>query len=500
MKSIRDLMTVQRAIIAMLVLASCSRLCLAADAPTNVLLIITDEHNFRTLGCYRQLMPRDQAEMWGPDVVVQTPHIDRLSDEGVTCTRAYGTSPVCSPSRAAMITRRYPHVAKVPTNNHVLDRSIPTLADRLDRAGYRTAFIGKWHLAGEGKPKWSPEVDGGFQFTKYMFNRGHWKKFAIEAGQPKVAAQKKGKPTYDVDGADEKSFSTDWLTDRTIEFITDKAATKPFLAVVSYPDPHGPNTVRVPYDHRFDDLQFVPPKTYRTETTVPGWLADAKNPPVFRVETMSKYFGMVQCIDDCIGRLLQQLKQTNRLDNTLIIFTSDHGDLCYEHDRLNKGNPYEGSARIPMIFRYPGRIAAGQVYTQPIGTVDLTPTIMGLLKLPSNADDQGRNLSAELTDASQAKADDAHPPVTFLRNSGTSPRWVAAVDARYKLILSVNDKPWLFDAKQDPDELRNFYGTPETQSVTQRLARALRDYGKAADDPYLNDPQIAASLVEILGK
>ncbi|MCA8990606.1 MAG: sulfatase [Planctomycetaceae bacterium] len=470
------------------------------SAQPNVLLLITDEHNFRTLGCYREVMDREQAEMWGLGAVVQTPNIDRLAHEGVLCTRAYATAPVCSPCRAAMITGRYPHATGVPANDLVLDRSIPTLADRLNDVGYRTAFIGKWHLGGTGKPEWSPEVDGGFQFKKYMFNRGHWKKFVIENGIPRIGPEKKGVPTYDIDGADEQSFSTDWLTDRAIDFVTDRSAEKPFFTVISYPDPHGPNTVRTPYDHRFDDLPFVPPRTYQTGIEPPKWLGGGKNHPIFRGPDMSKYFGMVQCIDDNIGRLLEQLEASGRLENTLIIMTSDHGDLCYEHDRQNKGNPYEGSARVPLILRFPKRIQPGEYYSDPVGTVDITPTVMGLLNLPANPDDQGRNLSTELADGSKTRNENQPSPITFLRNAGTSAAWVAAVDSRYKLILSINDTPWLFDAAQDPDELQNFYGKPETKDVSRRLATALREYGQAVNDPHLTNEKIAASLAAILSE
>ncbi len=471
-----------------------------SNAPLNVLLIITDEHNFRTLGCYRDLLPRDQAEMWGQDVVVPTPHLDRLARDGVLCTRAYATAPVCSPCRAAMITGRYPHMTGVPTNNLVLDRSIPTLADRLNQAGYRTAFIGKWHLGGTGKPEWSPKVDGGFKFKKFMFNRGHWKKFVIEDGKPAVGARRNGNPNYNVDDADEKTFSTDWLTDRAIDYITDPQAEQPFFTVISYPDPHGPNTVRAPYDHRFDHLRFRPPRTYDTGLPAPKWLGGVKKHPVFRGADMSRYFGMVQCIDDNIGRLLKRMEEAGRLENTLIIMTSDHGDLCYEHDRQNKGNPYEGSARVPMILRMPGKIKSRQVYHQPMGTVDVTPTVMGLLKLKNDPADQGRDLSSTLADVSQDKVDAKNPPVAFLRNSGTGPRWVAAVDARYKLILSVNDVPWLFDAEKDPDELLNFYRRPGTEGVAERLAKALRQYGADNQDPFLEDANIAASLASVLGE
>jgi arylsulfatase A-like enzyme len=470
----------------------------ASDTAPNVLLIVTDEHNFRTLGCYRDLLSREQAEMWGRDAVVPTPHLDSLAKEGVICTRAYATSPVCSPCRATIFTGRYSHAAGVPTNSSTLVRSIPPLADRLNRQGYQTAYMGKWHLGGNGRPEWSPKVDGGFQHKKFMFNRGHWKRFRLDSGEPSVAARKNGEPSYDVEGADKESFSTDWLTDRAIDFITESDPAKPFFTVISYPDPHGPNTVRPPYDHRFESLRFVAPRTYRTGIPAPKWLGSKFQHHEFRGSSMSAYFGMVQCIDDNVGRLLKHLKESGKLDNTLIIMTSDHGDLCYEHDRNNKGNPFEGSARVPMILRQPKRIAAGQVYDQAMGTVDLTPTVMGLLNLPGDPEDQGRDLSALLADVSQTTYDAENPPVTFLRSAGSSTPWVAAVDARYKLVVSEHDVPWLFDRETDPDELLNFYRRPGTDGVAQRLGKALREYGIVNKDPHLSKAKISASLDQVL--
>jgi len=468
------------ALLCCLVVCTPSFLAYAADeGKPNVLLIVTDEHNFRTLGCYRATMPREQAEMWGIGASVPTPHLDSLAKGGVLCTRAYATSPVCTPCRAALFTGRYPHATGAPANDMELDRSIPTLADRLNDAGYRTGYFGKWHLGGKGKPEWAPRIDGGFQFKKFMFNRGHWKKFDIKDGEPFVAARKKGEPAYGLAAADAKTFSTDWLTDRAIDYITDAEATKPFFTVVSYPDPHGPNSVRAPYDHMFDDLPFAPPRTYLSKIAKPNWLATKKHPE-FRGDDMSRYYGMVKCLDDNIGRLLEQMKKTGQLDNTLVIMTSDHGDLCYEHDRLNKGNPYEGSARVPLILRHPKLIAAGQYYTQPIGSVDLTPTVMGLLELPSNPDDHGRDLSVPLRDASKSRLNEDTKHVTIL------------------LVLSVNDKPWLFDARKDPDELKNLFGTDGTEITSLRLAKALQKYAAETGDPHLDNKEIAASLQSVL--
>ena len=150
-----------------------------------------------------------------------------------------------------------------------------------------------------------------------------------------------------------------------------------------------------------------------------------------------------------------------------------------------------------MILREPGRIKADHVYTNPIGTVDITPTVMGLLGLPSNDHDQGRNLAEELTDVEAARTDSSSD-IAFLRNAGEKPSWLAAVDERYKLILSVNDVPWLFDAVEDPDELKNFYKEPRTNAVSRRLAKALQRYAEVNDDPHIRADGIASSLRSIL--
>ncbi|MEZ6125431.1 MAG: sulfatase-like hydrolase/transferase [Planctomycetaceae bacterium] len=135
-----------RILIAVIPVCCCGLQRSEATEKPNVLIVITDEHNFRTLGCYREVLPPHQAEMWGPGCVVPTPNIDSLAHDGLLCTRAYATSPVCSPCRGAMITGRYPQNNGVAANDEKLDRSIPTLADRLNAVGYRSGFIGKWHL------------------------------------------------------------------------------------------------------------------------------------------------------------------------------------------------------------------------------------------------------------------------------------------------------------------------------------------------------------------
>ena len=467
-----------------------------ADAP-NILLIVTDEHNFRTLGCYREQMTREQGEMWGPGSVVETPNIDRLAREGLICTKAYATSPVCSPCRAAMITGMYPQNTGVPANDQELLAEVPTLARIANANGYRTGFVGKWHLGGKGKPEWAPKIDGGFKSKKYMFNWGHWKKFRLtDTGAEVGSKDKKEKPSYGLDSADAKSFSTDFLTDRTIEFVSEDSS-QPFLAVLSYPDPHGPNTVRAPYNHMYDHMRFLKPRTYgRDDMPVPRWLGSEKKHAKFRGELLSQYFGMLKCIDDNIGRLLSTLETAGKLNSTIVMLTADHGDLCFEHDRLNKGNPYEGSARVPMLVRFPGGetgsgLKPGTVYKQPVGTVDITPTLLSLAGATTDSAFEGRDLSGDWKGAGQGSRTSK---MVFLRNAGKFAQWLTVIDECYKLVLSVNDRPWLFDLEEDPDELLNFFGRPGTQEVTKRLATALAQYAKKCDDTHADSPKIAESL------
>ena len=336
--------------------------------------------------------------MWGPGSVVETPNFDRLAKDGILCTRAYATAPVCSPLSRGNDHRSVPaEHRRVPTNNAELRDDVPTLAKIMANQGYRTSFVGKWHLGGNGKPEWAPKIDGGFQHKKHTCSIvGIGKSLhQTKTGAKVDARDKSGSPSYGVSGADEESFSTDFLTDRAIESMAE-AGDQPFLTVVSYPDPHGPNTVRAPYDRMYDHLRFLPPRTYgRDDVAIPRWLGNAKNHAVFRGTQMSQYFGMVKCIDDNLGRIFTALEKSGKLDSTIIMMTSDHGDLCYEHDRLNKGNPYEGSARVPMLIRFPERIAAGQTYMQPMGTVDVTPTLLGLARIKTDYEFEGRDLTTQ---------------------------------------------------------------------------------------------------------
>jgi arylsulfatase A-like enzyme len=275
-------------------LGSSSAVLLGAAAPPNLLIIHTDEHNFRTLGCYRAVLPPEQALMWGEDAVVTTPHIDWLAKHGALCTSFYATTPVCSPSRSAFVSGRYPQNTPVVTNNIPMDDDIVTFAEILRQQGYATGYAGKWHLDGGSRPGWAPKRKFGFQDNRYMFNRGHWKQLEETPAGPRVKARNaRGKATYLVRGANEKSFTTDFLADKTVAFI-EAHKSAPFCFMVSIPDPHGPDSVRPPYDTMFKGQTAKAPRTFaQPDDYLPFW---SKRRGGFN--GMASYFGMVKCIDD----------------------------------------------------------------------------------------------------------------------------------------------------------------------------------------------------------
>ncbi|MEM8736450.1 MAG: sulfatase [Planctomycetota bacterium] len=512
MRSPSHLRSIRQTVLA-LFMATCSQAtgmparAVADEGQLNLLIIQTDEHNFRTLGCYRNSMSQEQALIWGPEAFVETPAIDSIARRGALCTSFYATSPVCTPSRASFFTGRYPQHTGSPQNDLPLDSRMVTFAQVLAEQGYRTGYAGKWHLDGAGKPQWAPRRQFGFADNRFMFNRGHWKKFELTSDGAQVGARKNGKPNYNLDGADEKTFSTDWLTDRAIDFITQESD-QPFCYHLSLPDPHGPNTVRAPYDTMFSNMRIRPPLTFSKTTNNPKWApASGRNGSgAFRADLMAKYFGMVRCIDDNVARILKTLEQRGILEKTVIVFTSDHGDLCFEHGRLNKGIPYEASAKIPFIIAAPGKVTRSNVISEALGTVDFLPTVLDLLGVPKPDGVQGRSFFNLLTqrseDAQRKLTEEAGSGdwgrTTILRNAGTKPSWIAAVQDRFKLVLSVSDHPWLFDLDEDPDELRNFMDEPSYAPAASKLALSIRDYAAKFGEPHLKHTKLKEQLDELM--
>lgn len=459
-----------------------------AEEKPNVLIIHTDEQNFRTLGCYRALMTETGAEIWGEDIVVETPHIDYLAENGVLCNRFYATTPVSSPSRSSFMTGLYPQQTAVVANDIPMSDSVITFAEEFRQNGYHTGYFGKWHLDGKARPGWNPERNFGFENNQYMMNRGHYKRI-VEKGEGIFDI------TYHSDSLTSENFMTDFLTRKTLDYIRNHQ-NEAFCCMVAYPDPHGPNVVRAPYDTLYTSFNFQKPRTALKDTLgLPSW-SYGKN----RMENMAGYFGMIKCLDDNVGAIIRELQNLGLLERTIIIFTSDHGDLCGEHGRTNKSVPLEASAKVPFIIYYPKQLKGGTVVEEVLSVVDFAPTILSMAGIDSQVKRAGRDFSSLLRGENPTEWRDA----VFMRGAdaykGPRKSWLTVVSRNYKLTLSEvgGDVPWLTDVKKDPDELINEYFNSDYQEEVTKLIKELYNYAKEWNDIRINSPLIKKEIDRFL--
>ncbi|MDZ8117038.1 sulfatase-like hydrolase/transferase [Pontiella agarivorans] len=551
----------------------------------NLIWIITDEHNLRTLGCYRDLMSPDQAYMWGEGNAVETPYIDSLAENGTLFSRMHASTPTCTPSRGSMFTGIYGHNLTVHNNStkvgdgKYLRSDIITIFDVLKDAGYLTGYAGKWHL-GEHHPleekrkhgKWwepypldDPSDSYGIIHNKFMFNGGHEKWYGmVENGKP---AKANGLDTPTTDGDpylvwvrepkldhyktengerfddrihDEKvdgklpfysdgntttvRFQTDWLVDRAKEFISDfkkDDAYSSFFYVLSIPDPHSGDRVRAPYNSMYTNMAFELPKTwndpnhnpenpYKADANNPKWIEadgkaadvhDSRDKGYYTIQdNIAQYFGMVKCIDDNVGRLIKHLEKEALLKDTVILFTSDHGDLFGEHRRVNKGTPHDMSLRIPFVLvdgsqlvnpvvNHNPMVPRGKVIEQAGNTIDWMETFLSLLEVNPIPETPGRDLTPLFDPENLADWND----VTVTRKY-----WNAAVDSRHKLVIDFYGKEtWLLDNERDPDEVINFIDDPAYDPVVRKLAKAIKVYMVENDSP---DKEVSEEIERLLSR
>lgn len=436
----------------------------------NLLIIHTDQQSWWTLGCYG-------------GTVVETPHIDRLAKDGALCTNFFTNSAVCTPSRGCFLTGRYPTSNGAYINNIPLNRDEVTFAEVLRRDGYRTGYVGKWHLDGDPRPGWvHPERAMGFDDARYMFNRGHWKKMED------FRMNKKDQPVvhpYDVIG-DEDTYATDWLTNKTLDFLNVEDD-RPFCHMLSLPDPHGPVQVRAPYDTMFNPEDIPLPKTFHPEN-LPDWALEFQKSSSFglhvpdREERLKKwlalYYGEVKLIDDSVGRILAALEAKGALENTVIVFTTDHGEYAGEHGLQHKNCIYETAYRIPMIVHWPKGIAAGTRMDQVWSTVDFQPTILRLMGLEPCGREEGRDASTFLRGEEMAWDDFAYLHHATHTRAGIFTN-------EYELALVQDGDDVLFDRVNDPDQTKNLFADPACADVVAALRERVVAHQRELKTPAL---------------
>ncbi|MCC5931839.1 MAG: sulfatase [Cyclobacteriaceae bacterium] len=439
----------------------------AQNAPPNIILILVDDLGISDLGCYGHPF-------------FQTPSIDSLSERGMRFTQAYAASPVCSPTRAALMTGKNPARLKL-TNflyGHRFDTlsnlapaqyisNLPleeaTIAEKLKSSGYRTAMIGKWHLTdNENDTEFSPQhrgfdwVTGGRgSATSYFFPE--W----LSSGRT------------DNIGGEPGQYLTDIITDEAISFITEKNE-KPFFLYLSH------YAVHIPLQAPEADIEYF--------RKIPG-----------REAYDLTYAAMIKNLDDNMRRLMNALLEEGKAENTIIIFTSDNGGLAVPEGgpqpttndpyREGKGHLYEGGIRVPLIISWPGKSQQGTESHLPVSTMDIFYTMLEAAGQSAvQADVDGRSLIKELHKPGSLGGSLLYWHYPHFSNQGGRPS-AAMRENQYKLIYFFETRnAELYDLEKDPEEMY------ELSRSKSRIARRMQaNLLKWLADVEANLPQ---SLVE----
>lgn len=442
------------------------------DARPNILWICTDQQRYDTIGALNN--PH-----------VSTPNIDRLVREGVAFNYAYCQSPICTPSRASFLTGMYPAIVRLTRNgNDDFPAGHPPLVTKLlANDGYICGLIGKLHLTSAYR-RIEKRTDDGYSYWQYSHApRDDWAVGHDYADWVRAQGHILGELTQSPEGVPAALHQTTWCAEKTIDFIR-QPHHGPWLASVNIYDPHPPFNPPPEYRAMFDPAQMPGPLFRESDLAQQQKLEavdfQSKARPPHDLDLNNRfgpeegrrdartlqaaYYAMIKLIDDGLGRILDALEETGQRQNTLIIFMSDHGETLGDHGLIEKGARfYEGLARVPLIFSWPGHFQSGLISNALVELTDIAPTLLDLAGLPIPRRMQGRSLLPILS--GQASPDHhrdfvrseyfdalAEPDATF----ATMYR-----DRRYKLVLyHGHGLGELYDLQADPGEFDNLWDSP----------------------------------------
>lgn len=470
----------------------------------NILLIIADQQRTDTLGFMGKTPCR-------------TPNLDRLAENGVAFDRAITPSPLCGPARCAVFSGQYPHQvpgrpepgSQGPLVNGEFDPTAqdmllndysclaePTLTRVLKERDYHTAYAGKWHLGNDILGDWFDQYDGNVnaRYVDWLREQG-----LPETGWPLNDAEVRTTRTPRMSIPHTKpsplrpeQTNDAWITDIALRFLGDRPKDQPFFAVCGFNGPHPPFMIPEPYYSMYDPADVPEPANFLWSEDEPEckqrsfyrqlWQDHGEDWDAWK-KSVAVYWGFCTLIDDQVGRLIRCLEDQKVLDNTLVIYCSDHGEMLGQHGLWHKMQPYEEALRVPLILRGP-RLPAGARSQANASLLDIAPTILSTVGITPPDAYEGRNL-AEVCDESQPGHDShtifsEHKPLGAFHGETD---WRLASDGRYKFVWNRDDRNELYDLASDPWELRNCADDPAMRAVRERLEGDLREWMERTGDP-----------------
>lgn len=459
----------------------------------NILFIMSDQQRGDCIGS------DEQAQ------TIHTPHLDRIGQEGARFNSAYSSTPTCTPARAGLLTGLSPWRHGMLGYSKVANKYKNEMPRMLRENGYYTFAIGKLHYSPQrnlhGYHSALLDESSREQSIDFRSDYRSWFYSVNPTGNPDIT----GIGFNDYDAAPYKLpaelHPTHWTGEAAVRFLQNYQGDQPFFLKVSFARPHSP------YD---------PPKKWwdyyenrdLPKASVADWAEQFSepNPPGktdafsgdFGAEQVRKsrqgYYGSISFIDEQIGRILETLEKRGQLENTLIVYTSDHGDMTGDHHLWRKSYPYEASARVPMLMRWPKGLISqqrGQVLSQPVELRDILPTFLDAAGIQSNpADFDGQSL----LNLARGKTDDWRPwldlehDICYRRSN----HWNALTDGRMKYIFHALDgQQQLFDLKADPQELKDLSGFAEHQTELRTWRGRMVDQFQERGEPFLKNGNLA---------
>lgn len=439
----------------------------ASSRRPNVLFILTDDQSYSTLSLTGSR-------------VIKTPNIDRIGREGALFKNFFVTTSLCAPSRASFLTGLYAHSHRILTLREKWNQSLQTWPAALQAAGYKTAYVGKFHMDHDDR------VQPGFDYWAAQVSQGeYWN------------------PRKNVNGqfVELRGYDTTIVTDQVLQFMDDRDRRRPFCAIAAYKAPHAPFTPAPGHEKFLGDLDFpAHPDFGKVDPGKPKRLQSPQKPteatggsvwPLERfAERERNYYRSLMGVEESVGRLLRRLDDHELTSNTIVLYTSDNGFFHGEHGLQTKMEAYEESIRVPALFRYPDGVKAGLECDAMVANVDVAATIAEYCGVQLARRTQGHSWRRALSGDTRSRRSEFLYEYFGMDAEATPlrPAVKALRTERQKLIVNSHpaDVDELYDLEKDPREMNNLAldksYAGRVKNLRERMVQTMRELGDPAAD------------------
>lgn len=425
----------------------------------NLLFVFSDEHRACSLP-------------WEPYCDVQAPHLERLVREGIRFYNCISNYPLCSPYRAMLLSGRWPFQTGVIDNTLAIDNTVRlrddefSLGEAFRRAGYDTGYIGKWHLAPR-PDDFIPKGPARQGFEDWQIWSKTYRHFNAASFDPDTGERIR-----------RRGYSCTLMTDAAVDFIGRRNG-KPWMLVLSWGPPHPPFEEAPP-----ETMRLYDPNALQLRPNVPANAA-----PELR-KSLHGYYAHISALDAELGRLLRKLDETGQAENTIVVYTSDHGTMLGSHGWSGKRWPFDETCRVPFLLRYPGVVPPNREAHLLLGAIDLFPSLCGLAGVSVPPHCEGSDLSGAMRGTivpSQESAFLMHVQKKHAKAEGGArhaPLFRGVRSARFTYAIADDGRWCLYDNWDDPYQIRNLISDGAYARTAANLEELVSDWLRRARDPF----------------